>query len=187
MRSKTVSIVLVCLISVVVVTCGGGRDATPSDGEGVGSAPSPPTAKGGDSELQPVAETPRAPAPSEPGYSTPHLVGTWDFVPSPEQSELAAAMNKTAGPLTYTFSRDGAYTAVGGPLSGKEYLEEGTYEFDGHTLSLHRKGVGGMRAPVYERTNRNVVRFEDDGSVLVGDTEFGNWLFMGEAVRFRKR
>lgn len=185
MRSRIVSMALVCLVSVLVVGCGAKRGTARSGEEGTESAP--PTAKESESERQPVVETPRAPTSPKPAYSMSHLVGTWDFAPSPAQSEFAAAMNKTAGPLTYTFERGGAYKAVGGPLSGKDYAEEGTYEFDGRTLSLHRKGVGGTRAPVYERTNRNVVRFEDDGSTLVGDTKFGNWLFMGEAVRFRKR
>ena len=115
------------------------------------------------------------------------LVGTWEFVPSQEQNEFAAAMNKKAGPLKYTFNRNDTYMAVGGPLSGRNYVEEGVYEFDGHTLVLHRKSVGGTRALIYERTSQNAVRFENDGSTIVGDKNFGDWTFMGAEVRFSKR
>ena len=114
------------------------------------------------------------------------LAGTWNFVPSQEQTEFAGDMGKTAGPLKYTFNRDNSYSAKGGPLSGKDYREEGVFEFDGQTLLLHRKSVNGERSPVYERSSKNTIRFENDGNIIVGGSDFGDWLFTGPEVRFRR-
>lgn len=115
------------------------------------------------------------------------LVGSWHYDPSDEQKRFASDMGKTAGPLVYTFRRNGTYQATGAPLSGRDYVESGRYVFDGSTLELHREGVGGKKAPVYERTGRYLINFEDDGEAFVGASNFGEWIFAGDSVKFRKR
>lgn len=114
------------------------------------------------------------------------LVGTWDYVPSAAQVQFAREMGDTAGPMTYTFDPDGTYTSVGGPL-GRNVPQEGWWAFDGRKLSLHRKGVGGRKAIVYERTTHAAVSWESDGTILVVEEGFDNWIVAGDEIRFRKR
>lgn len=61
------------------------------------SSQSPPTAKNAKPELQSVAGPASAPSAPEAEHPRSRLVGVWDFVPSSEQSRLAASMDKTAG------------------------------------------------------------------------------------------